>query len=69
MRHYNEQDLERCDRLIDGACDEILKQQLIIDQLAELDGLGPACDALDAAMEAVVFYQEERGRILEALRK
>ena len=67
MRGYTPEDLDRCDRLLDEACDEILRQQATIDQLTELDGLGPACDALDSAMAAAILYEQERVRILEAL--
>ena len=69
MQSYTKEDLQRCEQLLDEACNEILKQQTIIDQLTELDGLGPACEALEAAMEEAVLYSEERAFILEALSK
>ncbi len=69
MRRYTETDLERYEHLVAEARERVVRQQAVVDQTTNLDGLNNACVVLDGMTETLAVYEEERVRILDALTK
>ena len=68
MRRYTDDDLEDCERLIQQARARVVRQQVVVDQLTDLDKFDDACAVLDSLAEVLTLYKQERLRILKALR-
>jgi hypothetical protein len=60
MRRYTEQELERYERLVAEARERVVRQQALIENAIDLDGLDAACSVLESMMETLVLCEQER---------
>ena len=65
MLRYTEQDLQRYERLVHEAREQVLRQQAIAEQVGSIE----AYSVLDSMMSTLMLYERERVRILEELSK